>query len=283
MANDSAIGLAAKAEEAPNDPARPRGRRLRGHWVGVPLLGLALLGLWQEADSWFGVDATLIPPPKAVWLATKGLLSSSIFYHHLWITVQEVLIAFVLGSAAAFVLGILIAMSSLFERTVMPYVVALQIVPKIALAPLFLIWLGYGVSSKAIFTATIVFFPMLVNTVQGLKSLDPNFEDMLVSFGASKFEIFWHGRLPSAAPFIFAGLDIAAVFAITGAVVAEFIGSQAGLGYELIQFNSQFYTAGTFAIIVLLSILGWVLHALVLLVERRVTFWRPQRQHTATA
>ncbi|OLT12778.1 hypothetical protein BJF78_23745 [Pseudonocardia sp. CNS-139] len=263
--------------------ARVGPRRVRGHWIGIPALGLALLALWQLAGPVFGVASTLIPPPLEVVAAFGELLTSPIFYRHLWVTVQEIVLAFVVGSAAAFLLGVAVVTSRVFEKTVMPYVVALQIVPKIALAPLFLIWLGYGIPSKAVFAGTIVFFPMLVNTVQGLKSLDPNHEEMLVSFGASKRAIFWHGRLPSAAPFVFAGLDIAAVFAITGAVVAEFIGAQAGLGYQLIQFNFQFFTAGTFAVIVLLSVLGWLLHMAVLLAERTVTFWRPAPRRGAAA
>jgi NitT/TauT family transport system permease protein len=273
----------ARSESGLPDAHRVTRRRIPIHWVGIPVLGGLLLLLWQLAGPVFGVEDTLIPPPHDVAVAVRKLLTSSIFYHHLWVTTQEILLGFFLGSAAAMVLGVVIATSQAFEKTVMPYIVGLQIIPKIALAPLFLIWLGYGISSKAVFAGTIVFFPMLVNTVQGLKSLDRSYEEMLISFGASKRQIFWHGRLPSAAPYVFAGLDIAAVFAITGAVVAEFIGSQAGLGYELIQFNFQFYTAGTFAVIVILSVLGWLLHVLVLYTEKRVTFWKPTHDRPGLA
>ena len=168
-------------------------------------------------------------------------------------TTQEALLGFVIGVGAALVLGTFISQIEIVEPRLMPYIVAFQTVPKVALAPLFVVWFGFGLTSKVVMAAVISFFPMLVNVIEGLRAADADKIQMLTVFGASKSQIFRMVRLPSALPFIFAGLDIGIVFAILGAVVGEFIGAKEGLGYLLLQTNYNFDIAGMFAVLVVLS------------------------------
>jgi NitT/TauT family transport system permease protein len=158
-------------------------------------------------------------------------------------------------------------------RLLYPYVVAFQTVPKVAIAPLVVIWFGFGIGSKIAMALMICFFPVVVNTIEGLRSVNPERIMLLRSYSASKFDIFRFVQLPAALPFIFAGLDIGIVLAVIGTVVGEFVGSTAGLGYVLMKFNHEIDIAGVFASIVVLSVLGVLLHLCLRLIQERVVHW----------
>jgi NitT/TauT family transport system permease protein len=268
------------------DPARspsasavpPRGtRRLDFRerpelWL-VPAVFVAVLLFWEYGIQLIGVDEYVLPRPSQIADSLWQQLQDEQFWGHLWVTSQEALLGFAIGVGAAIVLGTFISQVKLVERTLMPYIVAFQTVPKVALAPLFVVWFGFGLTSKVVMAAVISFFPMLVNVIEGLRAADADRIQMLTVFGANKMQIFRMVRLPSALPFIFAGLDIGIVFAILGAVVGEFIGAKEGLGYLLLQTNYNFDIAGMFAVLVVLSAMGLVAHFLIRLVQRRVTFW----------
>ena len=170
-------------------------------------------------------------------------------------------------------LGAAIGQSALLEAVLYPYVVAFQTMPKVAIAPLFVLWFGFGVTSKIIITAAIVFFPVLANTIVGLRSAPRDQIDLLTAFTASQWHIFRMVRVPHALPYVFAGLDIGIVPAVIGAIVGEFVGAQAGLGYLILQRNFSMDAAGMFAILIVLSVIGIVLHAAMRFVARRVIFW----------
>jgi NitT/TauT family transport system permease protein len=170
-------------------------------------------------------------------------------------------------------MGALVAQFRVIERTVYPWLVALQTLPKIAIAPLIIIWAGYGVQSKIIIVALVALFPVLVNTIIGLKSCDQGKLDLMRSLGASNWAIFRMVRLPNALPFIFAGLNVAIVLAILGSIVGEFIGSKAGLGNLILESNVQFNVAQMFAILLILGVFGVGLSLLVRLVQQRLLFW----------
>ena len=170
-------------------------------------------------------------------------------------------------------LGAAIGQSALLEAVLYPYVVAFQTMPKVAIAPLFVLWFGFGVTSKIIITAAIVFFPVLANTIVGLRSAPRDQIDLMTAFTASQWHIFRMVRVPHALPFVFAGLDIGIVLAVIGAIVGEFVGAQAGLGYLILQRNFSMDAAGMFAILIVLSVIGIVLHAAMRFVARRVIFW----------
>jgi NitT/TauT family transport system permease protein len=156
---------------------------------------------------------------------------------------------------------------------VLPYIVAFQSVPKVALAPMFVVWFGFGLASKIVMATIIAFFPILINVIAGLKSADNDKIEMLTSFGASRFQVFRMARFPSALPYIFAGLQSGVVFSILGAIVGEYIGAQEGLGYQLMQANYRFDIPAMFAVLIVLSIMGMIAHGVVKLCQRKFVFW----------
>ncbi|MEV0783825.1 ABC transporter permease [Streptomyces sp. NPDC050423] len=260
----------------PETPGKPRRRRdLRDHpeWILVPGVFVAVVLLWEYLIPALGVDEYVLPRPSQIAEALVTQLSDAMFWTHVKVTMMESLFGFVLGVCAALVLGTAISQVRLVEKTLMPYIVAFQTVPKVALAPLFVVWFGFDMTSKVVMAAVISFFPVLVNVVEGLRSADADRVQMMTVFGASKFDVFRKVRLPSALPFIFAGLDIGIVFAILGAVVGEFIGAKEGLGYLLLQTNYNFDIAGMFAVLVVLSVLGLIAHFIIRLAQKRFAFW----------
>jgi NitT/TauT family transport system permease protein len=249
--------------------------RLRGR-LELPLavvLFLAVVGGWELLVRLFAVPKIVLPTPSSVALAIWHGLGEGDMLKHFGVTFYETLAGFVLGSAFGLVLGALIGQFPLLERTLYPYVVAFQTLPKVAIAPIIVIWFGYGVSSKVVITATIAFFPLLANTIVGLRSVPTEQIELMVAFTASRWQIFWKARLPQALPYIFVGLDVAIVLSVIGAIVGEFVGAQAGLGYLILQRNFNMDMAGVFAILVVLSAMGIGLHMLVNAIQRRVVFW----------
>jgi NitT/TauT family transport system permease protein len=201
------------------------------------------------------------------------MVASGAVFLHLGITLTEILLGFAIGAIGAFVLGSLIALFRIADRILYPYIIALQAVPKVALAPLLVIWFGFGLESKILMTAVIAFFPILVNTVVGLRTVEQDRLDLMVALKATRWQIFRFVRLPTALPFIFAGLDVGIVLSVIGAIVGEFVGASGGLGYLLLVYNADLNIAAVFALLIILAVLGIVLHSAVMLVQRRVMFW----------
>ncbi|MDB5940290.1 MAG: transporter permease [Polaromonas sp.] len=228
---------------------------------------------WHFSVAVFEVSPLIFPDPLAVLHALIAGLRSGEYWLHLGVTLHEIVAGFVIGAGTGFVLGVLIGQSRLFETVLYPYVVAFQTIPKVAIAPLFVVWFGFGVASKIVITATIVFFPVLANTIVGLRSAPRDQVDLMTAFTASRWQVLCMVRFPHALPFVFAGLDIGIVLAVIGAIVGEFVGAQAGLGYLIMQRNFSMDTAGVFAILIVLSLIGIGLHAIVKVTARKVTFW----------
>ncbi|SHK98626.1 NitT/TauT family transport system permease protein [Pseudonocardia thermophila] len=259
-------------------PAKPtRGKRFdlreRPELILVPAVFVVLVAAWEFLIPLLGIGDYVLPRPSRIVEALGQQLGNALFWQHLEVTVRESIIGFLIGVGTALVLGTAISQVSLVEKTLMPYIVAFQTVPKVALAPLFVVWFGFGITSKIVMAAVISFFPMLVNVIEGLRAADADRIQMLTVFGASKLQIFRMVRLPSAMPFIFAGLDIGIVFSILGAVVGEFIGAKEGLGYLLLQTNYNFDIAGMFAVLIVLSVLGLIAHFIIRFAQRKFAFW----------
>lgn len=250
-----------------------RGSSLLAGAVLPALMAALVFGGWEAAVWFFAVPKIVLPPPSAIVLALIEALGSSEFHWNLLITLWEIVAGFALGALGGLLLGFLVALSPLAERLVYPYIVAFQTLPKVAVAPIIVIWFGYGLSSKIIITATIAFFPLLANTIMGLRAAPADQIEMLVSCTATRWQVFRMVRLMAALPYIFVGLDVAIVLSVIGAIVGEFVGAKAGLGFMLMQKNFNFDMAGTFAILVVLSLIGVALHAIVQTVQRRVIFW----------
>jgi NitT/TauT family transport system permease protein len=234
---------------------------------------IAVLVGWEALVRILQVPALILPPPSAIAERLVDLIATGVIWPHLVATVTSVIVGLALGVAAGLGLGGLISMVPAFERLAYPYVVALQTVPKIAIAPLFILWFGYGVTSKIVITALVCFFPMLVSVMAGFHSTDRDQVEMLKVFGANRWQTLLRLRLPSALVMIFAGLEIASVLAVIGAVVGEFVGAQEGLGYLITTLNFNLDVPGVFAVLIFLSLIGMVLHWAARFAARRCVFW----------
>jgi len=264
-------------EDAPALPVK-RGRAgLSGSVIaGIGLV--FLVGLWIFSVHVLRVPPYILPSPEAVVNALwSGLAidpaSPKGYYLPLWSTLSNAATGFAIGSALGLVLGSLMAESRTVEKLLMPYAFALQSLPKVAIAPLVVIWFGFGDGSKVAIAALLAFFPVLINSFTGLRSAEPEKIDLMRSLSATRFETYRIVKLPNAAPFIFAGLDMAVVYALLGAIVAEFLGAQQGMGVVITQAQSVSDVAGVFAALVILGVLGIVLHSSVRRLEHRVVHW----------
>ena len=239
----------------------------------IPLVFVLFAALWEWMVRAWNVPNFLVPAPSTVAGALARGVRTGLYLTNFWITLFEALVGFVIAAVAGIVLGAIIAQFRLVERTFYPYLVALQTLPKIAIAPLIIVWFGFGISSKVIIAGTVAFFPVLVNVIVGLKTVDAAKLDLMRSLRASRWQTFRLVTFPNALPFVFAGLDIAIVFSVLGAIVGEFVGSQKGLGNLILQFNFSLDVAGVFAVLILLSVMGVALHLVMQAVQRHVIFW----------
>src|SRR5467141_4525469 len=241
-----------------------------------PALRIAILigslAVWEAAVRALRIPAFILPPPSQVGAALYRGAVSGIYLQHLWITLAETLLGFLLGSAVAFVVGTAIAASPRTEYFLYPFIVMFQSMPKVALAPLVVIWFGLGLTSKVVSAALVAFFPLMVNTIVGLRSADEDRINLMRSLSASRWQIFRMLQLPNAMPYIFAGLEIAMIFALIGAIVAEFVGAQSGLGMLMQSMNFTMDVAGQFSVLLILSIIGLLLNGVVTGVRKRVLF-----------
>ncbi|MEU8117807.1 ABC transporter permease [Spirillospora sp. NPDC049024] len=288
------LGNTRAAEQAPDTadaggggaPAlRPAGRSAPRRQVpGFVLswgLFFVIVALWQLVVRAFDVSIVLVPAPSDVVRSLVDGLGSGFLLEHMWVTLKEILIGFGLAIVLALASAGLITQFRVVDKAFLPILVLIQTIPKVAMAPLLLMWFGIGMTSKVLTIALIAYFPLLVNSILGLRSAEPEQIEMLRSFGASEFQIMRRLRLPSALPHIFAGLDVAVILSVTGAVVAEFVGATAGLGYTIQATNFNMDVARTFAVVVMLSVIGMSLHAVVVTANRWLVFWAPSRKDHA--
>lgn len=253
-----------------------RMRALDGLYSGALLI--LLLGGWEAAVRVFAIPAFIVPTPSqmlgALWRGLDVAITSSAgFYLHSLYTVGEALAGFVIGSALGILLGTLISQSRFAERIIFPYILAFQCLPKVAIAPLLVVWFGTGFSSKVVIVAMLTFFPLLVNSIAGFEAVNRDQVALMRSFKATRWQIFRKVEFPNALPFIFAGLNMAIVYSLIGALVGEFLGARRGLGVLIVQLNFTMDMAGVFAIFVVLAAIGMVFYFAMRWIERRVTFW----------
>jgi NitT/TauT family transport system permease protein len=242
---------------------------------------LATLILWDVSIRVFKVPPYLVPSPISVGGALFDGLFHGTFYPHIVATLHAVVVGYLLGCSLAIFTGALLAEIPLIERALMPYIVALQSTPKVALAPLIIVWFGFGISSKIVLVALICFFPVFVNTLIGIRSVNPDIVNLYRAFSASRWNILLNVKLPAAASSVFAGLQIGVAMALIGAVVGEFIASKAGLG-NLLQASSMTMDIATmFAVVAVLAGIGVAGNELLRYLHRKVVFWE-NRSHLAT-
>lgn len=272
-----AIGTQQVAEVA--TPARGGSRRGAGRgrrWSAglAPVLALAVvLALWQAASEFGVVDDITLPAPTAVLAAFVELFTTGTVWPHLYATLYATVVGFAIGAGTGFVLAVLSSFWDTFRRTVSPFMVALQVMPRVALAPIFITWFGFGYAPKIVMAATICFFPVFVNTLTGLLQVDQREMEMFRAMRASKRQVFLRLSLPNALPTTFAGLKTAMTLALIGAVVGEFVGTQQGLGLLIDRYTFRLAMDDSFAVVLLLTIVGLVLYLLMEFLDKRIVFW----------
>lgn len=247
-------------------------------WALPALFLLTLVGLWQVAASTglladlFGLEDFLVPSPaeigEALW-ENRSLLAENA-----WVTLREILLGFACALLAGVAFAVAMHFSGFVLRSTYPLVVASQTIPIVAIAPILVIWFGFGILPKVLVVALVCFFPITVATLNGLSSVDPEASKLLRTLYASRWQIFRRLSVPTALPYLFTGIKISIVFAPIGALFGEWVGSSSGLGHQILQDNAQLETARLFAAVTILSVIGLALFGLVALVERRVVTWR---------
>lgn len=255
--------------------------------VPVAAVGVVIFGCWELVARAGLVTEIILPPPTAVvrelafFVTNLGGVRG--YAYDAWVTLQEVLLGFVLGSAVGLLFGGLIAEFPLVRRGLLPYAVAFNSMPRIAFAPLFIVWFGFGIAPKVLMAAFICVFPVFVNSVAGFASQQPEELDLMASLRASRWRTFTRLKLPQALPYIFAGVRTAMAFAVIGAIIGEFEGSQRGIGYLIKLASSQLRVDRVFALLIVLSTMGLVLYRVLELAERRIVFWRRMDDRDTTS
>ena len=263
-------------------PSRLRSGALAA-WIGkrggALAIFLLLFVVWEVAVRVTGIKEYLLPPPSKVWV--EFWKRHAVVSAGAWVTTQEILAGYALAVVVSIPLALAVAHSRFMEQAVYPVIVFLQIVPKIAIAPLFIIWFGFGFMPKLLLVFLLSFFPIVVASIAGFNSADRDVMDFARTTGAGPLRLFAKISLPQALPHIFTGLKVGAALAATAAVVAEFVASDKGLGYLLLQYNGQLDTPMVFATIVILSLIGLAVYYAVEVVERIAIPWHVSQQATA--
>lgn len=238
----------------------------------TPFAGiLAFLALWELAVAVLKVPAYLLPPPTEIVRVFINDFAKLAF--HGWVTAYEMLLGYALAVGIGIPLAIAITSSERFDRFVMPQMLFFQVVPKVAIAPLFLVWFGVGALPKVLVAFLISFFPIVIDAAVGLRSMSTEMRDLARSMGATRMQVFARFRLPTSLPYLFSGLKVAATLAVAGAVVGEFVGADKGLGYLLLVTNSNLETALMFATLFALTIIGLLFFYAVELLESLLIPW----------
>ena len=254
----------------PDRAPEPRGESLL--LAALPVLVVAaILVAWEAWVRIAQVKAYLLPPPSAI---ARALAEEPMRYvEAAAVSLGAALGGLLLATVGAFALGVLMAHSRALERALYPPALLLKVMPIVAVYPLFLIWFGFGVWPRVLIAALITFFPVLVNTVIGLRSIDPQAHDFLRALHASRSQVFWLLRLPSSLPYLFAALRISVPLSLIGAVVAEFLSGASGMGQLILVANGDFDTPALFGAVIVLATLGVSLTAAISYLERRVLDW----------
>jgi NitT/TauT family transport system permease protein len=246
-------------------------------WVSILVIGLIALGIWEMIYAMRVMSRILMPGPGETFgqivNTAQNIITGGHVAEALWITTQEVIIGFLLAAALGFTLGVIVGETKIGRTAIMPYLVAFNALPKVAFAPVFVAWLGFGVESKIVMAMFVAFFPMIVDTAAGMAATDRDAMMLFRSLEASRWTTLVKLKLPTALPFIFAGLKTAAVFSVVGAVVGEYLGGGGGMG-ELVRLSAQQLRIDrVFALIVYLGVIGLGLFGIIAWLERRIVFW----------
>jgi NitT/TauT family transport system permease protein len=241
------------------------------------VLFVIFLAAWQWGPGLLGIPHFIVPPLSMVFEEALRMWQVSGLPFHTGVTAAEVLIGFALGSLLGAMIGYLLGISPTAEFALSPYILALQIAPKVAFAPLFILWMGFTIYPKILVAILIVFFPVMINVLTAVRGVDPDLINLARSFKATRAQIFWKIEFPASMPPFFAGLRIGSTLAVVGVVVGELVGGNSGLGYLLAFGEGQANTPMVFVAILLLTLVGGIAYLAVILIERRVLHYMPAR------
>jgi len=243
-------------------------------WISTPVLVAAIIGLWKLATVSLGVSEFVLPPPEAVLAALIEIAGRpEVWTVHTRTTLFESVAGFAIALVSGVVVGAVLGRVVWLERAVRPMVVAFQVIPKVALVPLFVIWFGFGMTSKVIVAAILAFFPIMLNVLLGVRSVDPGHRDVMRSLNAGRWATFWSLEFHSTLPYVFAGMEVGIVFAVIGAIVGEYLGGSQGLGYMVVVTLNALNAPELFAVIILLAVLGYLLFFAVNVAKRLMIPW----------
>jgi NitT/TauT family transport system permease protein len=276
--------MAVSATSAPTAVAAPREIVWLRRGATHLLIFAALIAAWEAASRLGWLDDLTSPPPSAIASSIYTIyIDQKNIYWHFFVTFVEAMAGFVIGSVAGIALAIIAGLNEPFRRYIQPYILVPQVTPRVALTPILIAWLGFGWSPKIAIAALICFFPPFVNTVTGMLSVDEDAKEMFRSLGATKSQIFWKLQLPSSMPVIMAGLKIAMSLALAGAIVGEFLSANQGMAVLIHRYTYSLNMASSFAILLSLTALGFVLFRLAELADSRIIFWSRDERMAAVS
>ena len=262
---------------APSQATPPRRRRIRlGRalpWVSTAITLVLMIVIWKLVIAVFDVSPFVLPQPEDVIGGMGDLINSEGFWSDVRTTLTETLVGFGIALVLGIVGGTVLGRVVWLEQALRPVIVASQVVPKVALIPLFIIWFGFGITSKIIIVALLAFFPILLNVILGVRSVDAGHRDVMRSLNASRWQTFRRLEYPSTLPYVLAGMEVGIVFAVVGAVVGEYLGGDQGLGYRIVTSLNNLEAETLFAVIVVLTLFGFLLYLAVVGLKRLLIPW----------
>jgi len=242
---------------------------------------IAVLFVWWLVTTLKWVKPFIIPSPGDTWAAFAN--NAAYLAQHTWVTTYETLVGFVIAVIVGLFVAVIMVYSRGLEQTLYPVILFAQVVPKIAIAPLFIVWLGFGMEPKILVAVLMAFFPVVISGLAGLRSVDPEILQLTSTMGAGRWRTFTKVRLPAALPELLSGLKVAATLAVTGAVVGEFVGANEGLGYVILQANGNLDTAMLFAALIIMSLMGVLLFAIIQIAEKFLIPWHASKRDVGAA
>lgn len=259
--------------ERKDEPVQAQSRRVRWDLLSIPFVLVGLILLWGGLVHWQGYPAFILPGPAQVWTKAVTMTLSGLLWKHAQVTLIEIGLGLLIGLSLAVLLGYLLGKNQTLDRLLSPYIVASQTVPVVAVAPLLVIWFGSGMLSKVLICALIVFFPVLVNTVVGVRAVPPALYDLMRSLRASRRQMLFKLEIPAALPVFLGGLRVGATLSVIGAVVGELVGADRGLGFLVNIGRGQYDTALVFVAVFTLIALALALYGIVAFAERKLLVW----------
>jgi NitT/TauT family transport system permease protein len=252
-------------------------------WISTLLSIVMLVVIWKLVIAIFDVSPFVLPQPEDVLKGVKDLVNANGFWSDVRVTLTETLVGFAIALVLGIVLGTILGRVVWLEQAMRPVIVASQVVPKVALIPLFIIWFGFGITSKIIIVAMLAFFPILLNVILGVRSVDTGHRDVMRSLNASRWQTFRRLEYPSTLPYILAGMEVGIVFAVVGAVVGEYLGGDQGLGFRIVTSLNNLQAEELFALILVLTLFGFLLYLAVVTLKRFLIPWHDSTMDSTRA